>query len=683
MLETFRKYTGLMFVVLILLFIGLVFFGSSSSQSPLAGPKVAFAYDKGYTKQEYDRFVTNPALMLKTLAQSSVERAGAIEPYLGRLGVWADPRQDLTNDQLGAFLVNRVALQKAMDEFGVAASEKEVHEMIERRLFWKNGGFDKESYDTFVEDQLPKFSMNNKHFQEILAEILSMEKLVDILGAGIIPSRELVRQGYLFNNQQVTYHEVSTSLAEARDSLAPVSDADVKAHWEANKAKFKSEPKRKLTYVISRPDYAKLQAEKQAKLGPAIPPTPNPAIPGDPSNPNPPNPLLDPLLGPGPGPGLTTEEEEEGGCGQDPVEEETVPEPEPEEGTPEPEEETTPVPTPEGEGGEVPAPGEQPVDEDESPVGEAPAPGEKPVGEDAPPVGELPELPTPGEAEPPKPPLPSLTPAERTDAINMAGGLLDDMREELREQDDHGFEKLAEEFGFEVRTTELVTEEALPLEFRAAIRGKRDYTAADAVFDFELIGDTPADRTAEILKVGSDQWLLFRVDEEEEPAELSYEDAKEKAREDLTKEKALKAMRETVEKDHAALKKALDEGKSFEKAALELEIKYSTAKDKNFRFNFDPILNRRLRLAWRTNTGGLSEISDYVVPTGEVRAEDKDERAIFIHLASREVQQERVEDSAALESLLVRVEDFQKQMGLDNWLAEIASSADFKFAEEK
>ena len=82
MLETFRKYTGLMFVVLILIFVGLVFFGSSNQV--ITGPKVVSAHGKGFTQPQYQRFAVKPTRLIQRLLASG--RSSGMQGYLTFVG---------------------------------------------------------------------------------------------------------------------------------------------------------------------------------------------------------------------------------------------------------------------------------------------------------------------------------------------------------------------------------------------------------------------------------------------------------------------------------------------------------------------------------------------------------------------------------------------------------------------
>ena len=55
MIESFRKYTGLMIVVLVLLFIGLVFLDGGSISRALGGKPVMQVDGEAISQKDYDR----------------------------------------------------------------------------------------------------------------------------------------------------------------------------------------------------------------------------------------------------------------------------------------------------------------------------------------------------------------------------------------------------------------------------------------------------------------------------------------------------------------------------------------------------------------------------------------------------------------------------------------------------
>lgn len=287
MLETFRKYTGLMFVVLILLFIGLVFFGSSGQS--LGGKKVVTAHGRGFTQNDFRRFAENPTRLIGALIQSTQFRAyQPLNPYITAVGGGGQ-----SQDQVLEFLVNRLSLQKAMKEFGVYASTAEIETFLKEEIFWNDGAFDQEAYLEFEKNELQPLGMTLKDLNELMGEVIAVTKLGEFMGAGVEASKEVVLQNYLARDQRVSYKLVPFPLTKYELDQDP-SEEDITAEWEANKSKYLSKAMRKVSYIVAKPDFdalekAKAEREKKAKEadGEAKPTTPEGEAPK-------PKPVVDP-----------------------------------------------------------------------------------------------------------------------------------------------------------------------------------------------------------------------------------------------------------------------------------------------------------------------------------------------------------------------------------------------------
>jgi hypothetical protein len=266
MLATFRKYTGLMFVVLILLFVGLVFFGSSS-QSLLSGPKVIHAHGRGFTQQEFTRLSVSPGRMLRRLAEGFGPKYQAIDPYLRRMGVVTYSGFVFGSEQQISYLVNRISLQQAMKEFGVYASTAEIETFLKETIFWEGGAFNEKAYLEFEEDELQPLGMTLKDLNEVMGEIIALQRLEEILGAGVGEAREAVLSDYLATTQRVSYKLVTFPLTKYELAQDP-SEVDILTRWEENKGNYMSKSKRKLSYILARPDYVALEKIKKGQNKP-------------------------------------------------------------------------------------------------------------------------------------------------------------------------------------------------------------------------------------------------------------------------------------------------------------------------------------------------------------------------------------------------------------------------------
>lgn len=256
MLQTFRKYTGLMFVVLILLFIGLVFF-ASPNQGLLSGTKVITVHGRGFTAQEYVRFAENPSRLLMSLFTS--RRGTGLQGYLGNVGGVGGTKQ-ATDD----FLINRVALQQAMSEFGLYSSNAEIETFLKETTFWDGTSFNQQAYDDFKKEGLQPLGMTVKDLHEIIGEVIAYQKLEDILGAGVAGSREVVLADHLSPQQRLSYQLISFPVTKYQAAQMP-TDEEVKAKWEAEKGNYLTEPMRSISYILAQPDWKALAAEKEKK----------------------------------------------------------------------------------------------------------------------------------------------------------------------------------------------------------------------------------------------------------------------------------------------------------------------------------------------------------------------------------------------------------------------------------
>ena len=112
MIENLRKYTGLMIVALVAIFIGLTFFGNQIRNilSPGGAPYMRIG-DRTYSVEDYGQ-----------LGERSLQVAGMMQMYMlvGQLG------GDIQRPDPQLFFTNRMLLRQAQDQFGVHPSEEQI-----------------------------------------------------------------------------------------------------------------------------------------------------------------------------------------------------------------------------------------------------------------------------------------------------------------------------------------------------------------------------------------------------------------------------------------------------------------------------------------------------------------------------------------------------------------------------
>ena len=137
------------------------------------------------------------------------------------------------------------------------------------------------------------------------------------------------------------------------------------------------------------------------------------------------------------------------------------------------------------------------------------------------------------------------------------------------------------------------------------------------------------DSLSETLGIGTENWLLFRVDEAAEPIEKTFEEAKEQATTDYIEEEGIKALTEAIEAAHEAVTSGLAEGKALEEvaAAQNLKLAEHLGMKKGATLPSEPNVDVVYRLASQTKTGELSA-TEVVAPFSN--------RALFVYVTERE-----------------------------------------------
>lgn len=274
MIENLRKYPGVIIAALVAVFVGFLlmdsqqFFRSSGANSISVN-------GVSYDANAYQR-----------LGPSSRAVAGQMISYqsmemLGFLQALTDSKSTTSDGADKSFFVNRLLLQKAGREFGIQPGMEEIQTFLRERSVFVDTDptnpaakkFNQEGYDNFVKQGLGRFGMSEPDLFAIVGDFLLYEKLSGLLGASIEVNPEDVKQTYQANQQKISASYVSLKLDDFKAKQQPTEE-QLKQFWELRKDKYKTEVRRKFSYVIGTPTYP-AGAEK-------APEPPKPAKPGDP-----------------------------------------------------------------------------------------------------------------------------------------------------------------------------------------------------------------------------------------------------------------------------------------------------------------------------------------------------------------------------------------------------------------
>ncbi len=263
MLEFFRKYSAFAFIVLIILFIGLVFLvdglGGSGAGS---GPKLMKLNGREYAYSEVERQGSDYYKMLFGLRSGNyIGEAEFAAPYMIHIAQM-NPQTGAATDET-TYYANRLILKGLAEEYGVIPSQEQIENTIQKTLFVNDAGkFDQAGYAKFILNRVKKYGLGVKDLNTLVGEIISMNKLEAIIGTGFTINPDLVRRGALVNLQTLTFDQFTLPLEKLKDTIT-VTDEEVKAYWEKNTNNYLTDPQVKVQYVIS--DAGITAAEKKHK----------------------------------------------------------------------------------------------------------------------------------------------------------------------------------------------------------------------------------------------------------------------------------------------------------------------------------------------------------------------------------------------------------------------------------
>lgn len=274
MIENLRKYPGVIIAALVAVFVGFLlmdsqqFFRSSGANSISVN-------GVSYDANAYQR-----------LGPSSRSVAGQMISYqsmemLGFLQALSDSKATSEDGADKSFFVNRLLLQKAGREFGIQPGMEEIQAFLrERSVFVQTDptdpsskNFNQEGYDGFIKQGLGRFGMSEPDLFAIIGDFLIYEKLSALLGSSIEVNPEDVKQTYQVRQQKISASYISLKLDDYK-AKQQLTEEQLKEFWELRKDKYKTEVRRKFSYVLGTPKYP-AGAEK-------APEPPKPAKPGDP-----------------------------------------------------------------------------------------------------------------------------------------------------------------------------------------------------------------------------------------------------------------------------------------------------------------------------------------------------------------------------------------------------------------
>ena len=247
MIENIRKYTGLMIVVFVILFISFFFLDTRSVRNMSGGQAILKIAGRTYNDKEFNNLGKASFELTSNLA-----RSGDFGLYQFLMGLSTGATNQ--NDAVEKFFVGRMILRQAKEEFGVYPGEEEISAYLKTlRVFaGPDQKFNPETYRNFIEKGMGRLGMTEKDLRELASDVLASKKINAIIGSGLSPDRDALAKNLALENQQITGELAKLTFTPFEEKIQPTEE-EIKKYWETISDSFTTEPRRKFTYIIATP----------------------------------------------------------------------------------------------------------------------------------------------------------------------------------------------------------------------------------------------------------------------------------------------------------------------------------------------------------------------------------------------------------------------------------------------
>lgn len=275
MIENLRKYPGVIIAALVAVFIGFLLMDTERffRQSGVGSIEIdGVTYD-------YNEFQRIGPSSLKLAQQLSSYQSMDLYRFVMAL---SDPKANSPEAAERSFFGNRLFLRKAAQEFGIHPGDEEVQTFLRERSVFADSDptnpsskkFNQENYQNFVMNSLGKSGMTEADLIALVRDMLALEKIQQVLGLATEVKAADIKTNFQAMSQKISLSYISLPLADYTKSLNPSED-ELKSFWELRKEKYRTDVRRKFSYIIASPTYPK-GAEK-------APEAPKPAKEGEPA----------------------------------------------------------------------------------------------------------------------------------------------------------------------------------------------------------------------------------------------------------------------------------------------------------------------------------------------------------------------------------------------------------------
>lgn len=248
MIENIRKYQALILFFIAIVIVSLVIGIKDDLFRGGAGGQAVYRINgRTYSDKEFHHLGTGTFDLVGGLA-----RAGDFSLYQFLMEL---ARDAATSDEAAEkFFVSRMILREAKDDLGIHPGEAEVTDYIRKLKAFSNkdGAFDQEAYNNFIEKGIGRLGMTESDLRELASDAIASTRINSLIAGGLEMSRDAVAANSALQKQEITGTVAWLDLAPYEAGIKP-TDEEVKAYWETIQDAFMTQEKRKFTYIVASP----------------------------------------------------------------------------------------------------------------------------------------------------------------------------------------------------------------------------------------------------------------------------------------------------------------------------------------------------------------------------------------------------------------------------------------------
>ncbi len=273
MIENLRKYPGVIVAALVAVCLGFLLMDSQNFFR--SGSDKAITVDGfTYNNSEFRRLGENSMQLLPRISQQSGYMA--MFALMGNAGSMGEGQGKSAEN----FFVNRMLVRKAGKEMGLIPSKEEIATYLQEKSSFAQPSptdmgkrvFNAELYQNFIKNGLGQNGMSEKDLLDLVRDLITYEKINELLEQSIEANRDTAKAETLADAQKIDVQFIEYKMADYELKQNP-SEEEVKAFWELKKDAYKTDTRRRFSYLLIAPQYP-AGSEK-------APEPPKPEKPGD------------------------------------------------------------------------------------------------------------------------------------------------------------------------------------------------------------------------------------------------------------------------------------------------------------------------------------------------------------------------------------------------------------------